>query len=293
MTLDEIERMTMKLTLQAEALAALGARLELGGRGASGHPVLAPRFDQVAALLGANLDGLSPAEMRRVAGTVRAFFLQAAEMLRDPECAPGWRYKDPDVLQATGASSEAFPAILDKVAHTMEGLSERLAKGARFLDVGTGVGRLAIASCKKWPSMRVVGLEPWHVSLALARSNVAEAHLEDRIELRAHRVEELNDREPFDLVWLPGPYLPASVLPVAAQCARRALAPGGWVILGVFGTVPDPLALAITELRVVRSGGDPLRAADGERVLADAGFHDVRVLARSTENPMDMVLGRA
>jgi SAM-dependent methyltransferase len=293
MTVDEIERMTMKLTLQAEALAALGAHLELGGRSATGHPALAPRFEQVAELLGAKLDGLTPGDMRRVAGTVRAFFLQAAEMLRDPECAPGWRYKDPDVLQATGASSEAFPVILEKVAHLMAGVSERLAAGARFLDVGTGVARLAIASCKRWPSMRVVGLEPWPPSLAIAMKNVAEARLEDRIELRAIRVEELNDPEPFHLVWLPGPYLPSSVLPLAAQCARRALAPGGWVILGVFGSVPDPLALAVTELRVVRSGGDPLRAADGERVLTDAGFREVRALGRSTENPMDMVLGRA
>ena len=57
--------------------------------------------------------------------------------------------------------------------------------------------------CRLFPTVRAVGLEPAQAPLALARRNVAGAGLEDRIELRGQRVEELADEEAFDVAWLP------------------------------------------------------------------------------------------
>jgi len=86
---------------------------------------------------------------------------------------------------------------------------ERLqAPTASFLDVGSGVGALAIEMCSIWPHLHVVGLEPQAVPLAEGRRNVAAAGLGDRIALRAQRVEEMTEHEAFDLAWLPQVFLP-------------------------------------------------------------------------------------
>jgi len=51
-----------------------------------------------------------------------------------------------------------------------------------------------------FPRLRVIGLEPQDAPLAEARRNVAAAKLGEHIELRAQRIEDLADREAFDLV---------------------------------------------------------------------------------------------
>jgi len=52
---------------------------------------------------------------------------------------------------------------------------------------------------RKWPTLRVVGLDVWGPSLALARQNVAAAGLQDRVELREQSADELPDDRAFDL----------------------------------------------------------------------------------------------
>jgi tRNA1(Val) A37 N6-methylase TrmN6 len=54
-----------------------------------------------------------------------------------------------------------------------------------FLDVGTGVGLLAVAAARVWPAATIVGIDPWEPSLERARANVAQAGLDGRM-LRAH-----------------------------------------------------------------------------------------------------------
>src|SRR5207248_339596 len=103
--------------------------------------------------------------------------------------AQGWRYSDPALLEAQGVRSiELVPVWVERLFPALDGLCEALdASTASFLDVGTGVGRLAIAMCEQYPVLRVVGLDPFDTPLALARRNVADAGLEDRIELRPNR----------------------------------------------------------------------------------------------------------
>jgi hypothetical protein len=55
---------------------------------------------------------------------------------------------------------------------------------------------------------RVVNIEPWAPSLALARRNVKSDGLEARIELREHAVQDLPDAAAFDLGWIPSAFIP-------------------------------------------------------------------------------------
>jgi len=96
-----------------------------------------------------------------------------------------------------------------------------------FLDAGTGVGVVAIELCRHYPHLHAVGLEPQAVPLAEARRNVAAAQLDQRIELRAQRVEDLTDREAFDLAYLPQVFMPVEVVRRGLRTVFQVLRPGG------------------------------------------------------------------
>ena len=72
-----------------------------------------------------------------------------------------------------------------------------------LLDVGAGVAAMPIAACREVPGLRAVALEPHPPAADLAERNIAAAGLSSRIELRRQRVEELRDRERYDVVHLP------------------------------------------------------------------------------------------
>jgi SAM-dependent methyltransferase len=78
-----------------------------------------------------------------------------------------------------------MPALSDE-------LNQRMAQpGTAFLDVGTGVAALAIAMCRLWPSLQVVGIDPSEHALALAREQVAAADASGQVELRQASIEDL------------------------------------------------------------------------------------------------------
>jgi SAM-dependent methyltransferase len=285
---DDVMATVMRLMAQMEGLAAIGARATLAADGVPGDPVVTPHLDRVLEALGVDLAGLPPVQLRQMAGTIRTFLLQAAELLESPGRAPGWAYADPALLQSIGHASSGWPMIVAEVPE-LAGLAR---PGARFLDVGTGVGLLAIAACRRWPDLTVVGLDPWEPSLALARRNRAEAGLDARLELRRIGIEALEDEATYDVAWLPAPFLPPAVLELAVTRAHAALVPGGWVVLGYFGAAPEPLSQAVAALRVVRGGGRPLLPDRAAALLTAAGFSSVQALPPHPKaGPMRLVIG--
>jgi SAM-dependent methyltransferase len=172
------------------------------------------------------LDGLDPSQEAAALGTIQAFFRQACDLLDNPGRAPGWTYDDPTVLQAQGQLSRMGVRGIEKLAALRPGLQETLRQPGAFLDVGTGVGWLAIEAARCWPALRVVGIDPWDRALALARENVAATGMGSRVELRSQRVELLPDIEAFTLAWLPGPFLSPDIVTPGVQPAG---AQGRWL----------------------------------------------------------------
>jgi SAM-dependent methyltransferase len=228
---------------------------------------------------------------------LRSTQLLAAELVARLQAggaqAQGWRYSDPALLEAQGVRSiELVPIWTERLFPALDGLCAALdASIASFLDVGTGVGRLAIAMCEQYPALRVVGLDPSDTSLALARRNVGEAGLADRIELRPEPVQDLADKNCYDLAWVPVMFLPADVAALGLQRIRAALRPGGWVVLGSVAAGGEGLQPAIQRLVGLLFGGGRLYADHAAEMLRAAAYERVQVLPAAPGVPIRMIVG--
>jgi SAM-dependent methyltransferase len=198
---------------------------------------------------------------------IQTIFRQALELLEHPERKPGWTHRDPVILQSQGQVLRMIVHSIGALAARRPELNALLQQPGVLLDVGTGVGWLAIEAASCWSALRVVGIDPWEPALALARENLAKSEVAERVEFHLRRVEDLDEAENFALVWLPGPFIAAEIADRALERLHRALAPGGWLIFGLNGQAPGPVEEALARLRIVRSGGHPWTRGEVEERL--------------------------
>jgi len=161
-----------------------------------------------------------------------------------------------------------------------------------FLDVGSGIGLLAVAAAGVWPQATVVGIDVWGPSLEAAAANVRAAGLGDRITLREQDVVALDDSDAYDCAWFPTFFVTDPVLEAAMPRLYRALRPGGWLVLGRMASAPDPLTQAVTTLRIIRGGGADFDAKRLVAALEAVGCTAVRVVPRQGPAPMEYVIGQ-
>lgn len=280
MSIEALRELVAGLGASASALAALGAELDARVRGRAIHPALRPRVDDLLRGVGAleALEGTTASEVAPLLAELRHFWALDDDFLAAPDRAPGWRPTDADVLQGGGEITEGFAQVLPRLFPVLDGLGARLeSPGAAFLDVGTGVARLAIAVAKKWPSLRVVGLDVWGPSLALARKNVADAGLGDRVEVREQPAEELGEEGAFDLAWLPAPFMAPTALGGIVDRVHASLKPGGWLLFAA-AKPGDDLRGAALRYRVALYGGAPGTQGEIEALLTARGLTEVKTL---------------
>jgi len=87
-------------------------------------------------------------------------------------------------------------------------------------------------------SLGVVGIDIWQPALALARANVA---------------------------LLPAPFVSRAVAEVALDRLVVALAPGGYLVVGLYLPPPGSLGAAFAALRLIRSGGHVWQSREDSR----------------------------
>jgi precorrin-6B methylase 2 len=296
MTTQALREFINRHNTSATGLAALGAALDAKTSGAPLDPALAARVDELLSALGAGdvLTGVSAQEAAPFLAELRYSLGMDAKLPYAHTRGTSWSYQDAHILQAVGDFARGHAhGITDKIVPALQ-LQERLgAPGAAFLDIGVGVAGTAIEMAQLWPQLRIVGIDVWQPSLALARTNVEAAGLGARIELREQGAEQLEDERAFELVWVPTPFMPERILPAALTRALRALRPGGWLILNCWdwNRVP-PLTAAMFRLRVTTWGGPLWSTVDGEQMLRDHGFSEIRTLPGPPAVPIGVVVGR-
>ena len=283
---DELVALATRLLTQAESLAALVARLKLDAAGERGDPEVTAQLNRVMEVIGATAlcANLDERERTTVIGHATTMLRQAMDLIEDPLRPGGWFYTDPQIIQGQGASSVIVAQLL---------LGAGIGRpDARILDIGTGVGALAIAFCRTFPDSTVVGLDPWELSLETARGNVAASGLGSRITLRQTPIEAFEDDDGFDLVWMPVIFLRPAILEEAVRRAVATMRPGAELVLGRYTGSDDPLVGALGDLRTIRSGGTLLGPPDTRALLEHAGLVDVREIERTWPAPLGLTAGR-
>ena len=271
-----------RLRAQTEAFAALGARLSATDDDVD--PAVMAALDEVCAAVGfPDPDSLTPEQRSMLADMVRSSFKQALASLDAAKDDAGWGHTDIDVLDGQGRASTNL------VPHMAEVMGD--APMREVLDVGTGVGLLAIAIARRWPDANIVGIDVWEPALVRARHHVAEAGLGDRIEIRHQDVTLLTERDRYDCGWLPAPFLPREVLAAAIPRVIEAVKPGGLVAIGVQRTPDDPLAAATQRLRNICDTGACPTVGSVLAMCHEAGL-DATVLNPDATIPISYVGGR-
>lgn len=278
----------MRWLMGAEAAAAVGAELARTLEGVAVPASIAAPLGQVAGLAVPGLHDAGMPQRRAMLGAIRALFRQAADLLADPSRPPGWSYSDAGTLDEQGRASRAFAPVL---ASLLDRLGPPPTDRRRFLDVGTGAGWLALGLADALPDAHIVGIDVWPPALECARRNVAAHGLGDRIAIEACDVQTLGHHGRFDAAWLPGPFLPESIVAPALTRVLASLRPGGLVIFGLYAGGDDPLTEALHALRTARSGGSPFTATEVEAQLEAAGYVGVHEPVRTWNLPMRVVIG--
>jgi len=188
---------------------------------------------------------------------------------------------DDATLTAQGrASGAAAMLFLGFVVPHVDGLGERLARpGARMLDVGTGVGALALGFAKAFPALQVTGIDVMPRVLELARQNIAGDPAGTRVELRHQDIADLVDENCFDLAWLPAPFVSEPALLSGVPRIVSALRPGGLLMVGHGDSAGTDLQKAITRFKTAFYGGMALDGPSAVRLLEEHGLTSVRTLA--------------
>ena len=291
MSFESLRSTVQRLGASAEALAALGAELRLRQEGTAVDPRIAERLRGVVRLVDPQLlDHLEPNDVAAALALVNMVFGQALDLMENPRRAPGWQFQDPTILQSQGRLSRVNVRGIEAIATQTADLRSSLRQSGMFLDVGTGVGWLAIEAARTWPALRVVGIDPWEPALALARENRANSDVAERVELRRQRVEDLTEMRTFTVVWLPGPFIASEVAGQALRRVHDALSPGGWLIFGCYAPATGKLEEALTQLRDTRNGGHPWTTSEVEERLGAHNFEEIRTFSPS--GPIRYVIGR-
>jgi 2-polyprenyl-3-methyl-5-hydroxy-6-metoxy-1,4-benzoquinol methylase len=270
-----------RLRVQTEAFAALGARL--GAADDELDPAVLAALDEVVAAVGfPDAGSLAPEQRSVLADMVRSSFRQALATLDAPAGNGGWGHTDVEVLDGQGRASTN---LVPHMARIMGDTPVR-----EVLDVGTGVGLLAIAIARRWPDANVVGIDIWEPALERARHHVVEAGLGDRIEIRNQDITALDEGDRYDCAWLPAPFLPSDVLAAAVPRVIEAVRPGGLVSIGTLRRPEDPLAAATQRLRNIADTG-AVHTIDSVLALCHAAGLDAAVLNPDADIPIAFVGG--
>jgi release factor glutamine methyltransferase len=158
----------------------------------------------------------------------------------------------------------------------------RPSRALRIVDAGTGSGCIALALAKELPQAEIHATDISSAALEIARANAARHRLEGRVRFHESDVLEGLEGGAFDLVVSNPPYVGESeedqvqmevrkfepreavfagttgleIVERLIPQARRALKPGGWLVMEISGTIADGVRRLLEDWDEVRITND-------------------------------------
>jgi SAM-dependent methyltransferase len=131
-------------------------------------------------------------------------------------------------------------AIFARVGASIPALGDRWSAGADHLELGCGVGNALLSFALEFPRLRAVGVEIDAALVAEARRRAGVLGLEDRVRVRHLDAAQLDDQECFDTAQWSQLFFPAATRRAVLLALRRALRPGGVVVMPTLPTSRCP-----------------------------------------------------
>jgi precorrin-6B methylase 2 len=262
-----------ELTQSVRTLALIGACLKtLDGPDVAPEVARAIR-DAVRGAFGESLETLNEPSRSAISELVAMSFAESHELLNNPGRPIRWHVDDPVLLQTQGrASAQVFRRICALADH--RSLLMQTLQG-RFLDVGTGVGGIALEAAQRCPNLEIDGIDIWDPALTLARKNVQHSPYAGRITIRKLDVTDLPETPQYSLVWLPTMFMKREVVIRALDRITAALLKNAYVVAGHYTIPSAPEAAAFATLRTIRSGGEPFDRFEMEDMFRCRGLVDI------------------
>jgi SAM-dependent methyltransferase len=272
---DTVINRVQELARAARMLALVGASLKLQSAGAGGTSIRQQVERGVELVLGEATGALGLPEHAQLLSTIEMALVESNDLFRNVGQPAGWKVEEPTTLEAMGrASSSAFDRIL-ALAETRAGL--RSCFSGRFLDVGTGVGGIALRAAETCPGLAVEAIDIWAPALRLAERRVADSPHASRIELHELDITELDPKPRFTLAWLPTMFMPRPIVQEAITRIASASRPAAWFVTALYTTPEDPFSAVMSTLRTLRSGGEITDAEELAALLRSRGYVGVEV----------------
>ena len=283
----------------------------LAANAASGYvdyEAKAQRFSMNAEQVFTLADSSSPAY-------IPGAFLVAMSMSRDlPKIAEafksgegvGWHQHDKCLFEGTEKFFRPGYAanLVTSWIPALEGVKEKLERGARIADVGCGHGASAIIMAQSFPNVRVVGFDYHPESIEVARKRAQEAGVADRVTFEVAPAKAYPGKD-YDLVAFFDCLHDMGDPEGAARHVRASLAKDGtWLIVEPFANDEleknlNPVGrifysastMICTPASKAQEVGLALGAQAGEgrlrAIVERAGFTRFR---RATETPFNLIL---
>ncbi len=194
--------------------------------------------------------------------------------------------------------------LVDDWIPALDGVQEKLERGARVADVGCGHGASTIVMARAFPNSRFIGFDYHDASIERARRAAAEAGVDDRVSFEVATAKDYPGTG-YDLVCVFDCLHDMGDPAGAAAHVRETLAEDGtWMIVEPFAgdRVEDNLnpvgrlfygasTTICTPCSLDQEVGLALGAQAGQarltQVLEEGGFNRVR---RATETPFNLIL---
>ena len=221
-------------------------------------------------------------------------------------CGVGWHEHDPELFVGVerffrpGYNAHLVPEWIP----ALDGVQEKLERGARVADVGCGLGASTIILAKAFPRSKFVGFDYHAASIEKARERARDAGVADRVSFEVGAAKAFPG-DNYDVVAFFDCLHDMGDPVGAARHVRKALAPDGtWLLVEPMAgdRVEENLnpvgrlfysvsTLVCTPASLAQEVGLALGAQAGEArlrsVLEQAGFTRIR---RATETPFNLVL---
>ncbi|MER8160846.1 class I SAM-dependent methyltransferase [Streptomyces sp. NPDC094472] len=186
--------------------------------------------------------------------------------------------------------SDASRALFGMAYAEVPDYRDRLAAGGPLLDVGSGIGGALLSTLTTYPALRAVGVERAGDVVKELRERAEDAGVLSRLEIRHTDAQELDDEAVYGVCYWAQAFFPQHTRETTLAAIRRALAPGGLLLVQELAAPADDLGSFLDALVADCRGVPPVvRAEDLAAELRAGGFTDVEVVSTPVGR---LVLGR-